>query len=799
MWAMERLKTAGRSADEVASALGRLAVQPVLTAHPTESTRRTVLDLQARIAEGLLERQGHPKRAKIEAAMEADVELLWLTSEVRRDRPSVLDEVSTVLWYFEDRFYEATSNVTTQLREAYTAVFEQSIELPNPIQPGSWVAGDRDGNPYVTPEVTIAATRRATFALLKRYREAVIELTHTLSLSNRIAPAPERLRSSIEGDRARMPELWEQNQRRDADEPTRLKLTFIAGRLQATRDRIASLDAGRPEHQPAAYLDAAALQRDLDVIAEALESAGAERAMVALLNPLRDRVRLFGFHGYLLDVREDAGVHTAAVNDLAQAVGCSLPDTAALTAELLGRRPLLADHLPLSSSTSSAIDVFKTVSQVQQEAGEDAARTYIISMTTSSEDLLRVLLLARETGLVDLAADRPRSAVDVVPLFETEQDLLNAPAIMGELFANPAYSRQLQARGRRQEVMIGYSDSAKDAGVLPAAWALYKAQEALAALCKEHDVSLTLFHGRGGTVGRGGGSPVYRALSALPPGTIDGGIKITEQGEIISLKFGLLPIAERSLEVMTMGTLLAGFEDWRENLRPGEEEAFRAVMDEMAALAAPAFRSRVHEDNALFELFTTATPVKELANVHFGSRPAFRDRGAGTMAGIRAIPWVFGWTQIRLMLPAWLGVGTALDTIISRPEGLALLQRMAQAWPFFDDLLGKVEMVCAKADLEIATTYVDHLDGDRVLLDELRDEFNRTVAAVLSIRQQPGLLHDNPMLRASIGLRNTYVDPLSLLQVSLLARKRAHLSEPALDEAIGTTLNGVAQGLRNTG
>jgi len=391
------------------------------------------------------------------------------------------------------------------------------------------------------------------------------------------------------------------------------------------------------------------------------------------------------------------------------------------------------------------------------------------------------------------------SRIDVVPLFETLDDLRNAPSIMRSLFADPAYARQLEARGQRQEVMIGYSDSGKDAGLLPASWGLYTAQEALAEVCREAGVKLTLFHGRGGTVGRGGGSPVYRGLIALPPGTVDRRIKITEQGEVISQKFGLSPIADRSLEVMVSGTLMASFLDWRKEVPDIEQKQFRAVMERLSSLALPLFRALVHQDDALFKLFIGSTPVKELANVHFGSRPAYRDRGTGTMAGIRAIPWIFGWTQTRLMLPSWLGVGTALQTVMDEGD-LPALRRMAEVWPFFDDLLGKIEMVCAKADMEVARAYVTALGGDAALLDRLQAEFRRTVSALLAIRGHERLIEGNSVLQSSIALRNPYLDPLSLLQVRFLKEKRASEEvSPLLDGALGTTLNGIAQGLRNTG
>lgn len=803
MWVMETLKKRGLSAAEVKAALARLEVRPVLTAHPTEATRRTVLSLQARIADGLLARDGASKtrRAEIEEALEAEVELLWLTAEVRQDRPLVMDEVSTVLWYLEDRLIHAATRVTERLERAFCAVFDEPLAGIAPIRVGSWVGGDRDGNPFVTPEVTLATARRTSHAMLGAYARDIRALIDRLSLSTRVARPPAALRESLERDRAELPEVWEQNHRRDRDEPLRLKLSYILARLERTQRQIAAREAGHPDADLAAYSSSEAFARDLALIHETLLSAGADHAERTLLDPILDRVRMHGFAGYLLDIRDDADVHTRALDDIARAVGVGPLDEDALRRELCGRRPLLSRHVPLSDETRKVVRVFAVIDQIHREISARAASTYIISMARSSADLLRVLLLAREAGLVDLAGDEPVSRLDVVPLFETGADLEAGPEIMRSLFADPVYGRQLLARKMRQEVMLGYSDSAKDAGVLPASWALYRAQESLAEVCREAGVTLTLFHGQGGTVGRGGGSPVFRALSALPPTTLTGQVKITEQGEIISQKFGLLPIAERSLEVMVTGTLLAGQSDWRDGVDAHEQARFRAMMDRLSELALPVFRNLVHGDNQLFDLFLRATPVTELAHVHFGSRPAYRQGSAGTMAGIRAIPWVFGWTQMRLMLPGWLGVGTALDTVLREPGALELLQRMAVVWPYFDDLLGKIEMVCAKADLDIALTYISELCGDGPLVDALSAELSRTVAAVRAIRKRDRLVIDQPLLATALELRNPYLDPLSLLEISLLKRKRdgSAADQDLLDRALGTTLNGVAQGLRNTG
>jgi phosphoenolpyruvate carboxylase len=807
LWAMRTLKREGHSADEIERAMLGLDVRPVLTAHPTESTRRTLLGLQARVADALLARELTPvaERHAIEERLDGEVELLWITAEVRQDRPSVRDEVSTVLWYLETRLIDAGASARDALLRAFEEEFGRTshvMERAVPLQFGNWVGGDRDGNPFVTPDVTIATARRASYSILGRYAEALNSFVERLSVSAGIAPPSEELRTSLEIDQRLLPDVWEANRRRNADEPVRLKLSFMRGRVDATRRLTAARDAGKLVEEPAAYRDAAELEHDLLLVRENLVSAGATHACRTTVDPLLATLRAHGLYGFLMDIRDHADNHEAALADIAKQLGVPPFDGAALHRELLGRRPLVSAHVPLSDATTRVLDTFRAVGTIQREMSEAAARTYIISMATNGDDMLRVLLLGREAGLVDLAADPPESSIDVVPLFETLDDLDNAPKVMRALLEDPVYRRQLAARGNRQEVMIGYSDSGKDAGILAASWALYVGQEELARLFHEAGVELLLFHGRGGSVGRGGGSPVYRALAALPPGTVDGRIKITEQGEIISQQFGLLPVAERTLEVTLAGVLLQEFSTWPREVSGDEMGSFRDTMRELSDASLGVYRDLVHEHEALFTLFRTATPIDELAEARFGSRPAYRP-GSGTgIGGIRAIPWGFGWTQIRLMLTGWLGAGTALEKATSTPEGLERLRRMAAKWPFFDDLLGKIEMVCAKTDLEIARTYVRQLGGDLALLGKLEAEFQRTVDAVLRIRDTQHLLRDTPVLQSAIMLRNPYVDPLSLLQIALMKRKRS-LPEgeerDRVEAVLATTLSGIAQGLRNTG
>ena len=808
LWTMQRLRDLGFAGEKVAASLNALHVRPVLTAHPTESTRRTLLALQARVADLLLSPAAvmPAERREIDDALDAEVELLWLTSEVRQDRPTVRDEVSTVLWYFETRLLEASAHGAHAMSRAFGDVFGEpnGKDVSPSIRIGTWVGGDRDGNPFVTPEETLAASRRASYAILARYQDVVAELVRRLSISAQLAPLDGSIRKSLESDRELLPDVWAMNWKRNEDEPLRLKLTFIEARIAATRELIAARDAGRADARiAAAYSSASELTKDLELVRAALTGAHADHSRRRLLDPLIASIRAHGFHGMMMDVRDHADAHRAALDEIAAATGISLASES-LRNELLGTRPIVSDNSRLSDDTMRVLGSFRAISTIQREAGDEGASTYIVSMTQSADDLLRVLLLAREAGLVDLAGDKPRSSIDVVPLFETLDDLANAPDIMRSLLDDGAYSRQLEARGNLQEVMIGYSDSNKDAGILASSWALYGVQESLAQIFRDRGIRLRIFHGRGGSVGRGGGSPVYRALSALPPETVDGSIKITEQGEIISQQFGLLPIAERTLEVTLSGVLLQELTDWRDGMDESEIAAFRSTMERLSERSFEIYKRFVHDDPRVFTMFEQASPIEELASARFGSRPAYRPGSGSGITGIRAIPWVFGWTQNRLMLPGWLGVGTALDEIAREPDGLALLQRMEEKWPFFGDLLARIDMVCAKTDVEITRAYVERLESDTDLLATLIAEFELTVATILKVRKTRELLSDNDVLSAAITLRNPYVDALSVLQISQLARKRKLTREKGqnleeVESILATTVSGIAQGLRNTG
>ncbi len=802
---LEELAAEGHDAATVRARMAELEVRPVLTAHPTEATRKTLLALQARIAEALLARENAApdERATHETTIRAEVELLWLTAEVVRSRPSVRHEVSTALWYLEDRLLDAGSALDEVIKRSFETVFGEPLACNPRIPTGSWVAGDRDGNRFVTPAETLSAARRSASTVLGYYLRQITALMERLSLSETIAKAPDALWPSLDRDRADLPETWASKGRWRDDEPLRLKLAFMRDRLARTVRQFEQREGGQPAHVAGAYEDRDAFLADLRLVHQTLENGRAQLSANRLVAPLIDLVEVVGFVGLLLDIRQHSEVHREAVDAMTKHAKVPTLDGAGLRRELLGRRPLLHPSVRLGDDmVDRTREVFEAMATIQAESGEHGANTYIISMTRGADDLLRVLLLGREAGLVDLGADPPVSRFDVVPLFETGADLEAAPRIMKSLFEDEVYGRQMQARGNRQEVMIGYSDSGKDIGILPAAWSLYQAQDQLAAVARDAGVALTLFHGMGGTVGRGGGSPVRRALGALPPGTMQAGIKITEQGEIISQKYGMPQLAERSLEVVYGGALAASLRDWRVGVEPETIERFSQLMDAMAEVNTAKYRGLVHEGDRLFEMFLHTTPVRELAHVHFGSRPAYREKAAEKMAGIRAIPWTFGWTQIRLMLPVWLGLGSALESACAEPGGLETLREMTRTWPFFDDLLAKVEMIMAKSDLEIARLYVESLEGDVALFEELRAEFDRTRAALLTIRQRDALLGDEHLTKL-LALRDPMIDALSVLQVHLLATKRG-LSEDdpryaAVSAALGTTLSGVAQGLRNTG
>ena len=841
-------------ADEVVTSLQRvidqLEIVPVMTAHPTEAARRTLLEKHQRIATLLTTHDNEilPPRRQVEirTLLAAEIESIWQTDEVRHTQPTVLDEVNNTLYYFSLTLFETIPTLLEELDEHLAKNFPgvRLSEKAVPIRFGSWVGGDRDGNPFVTPEITWETARQQQRLILNLYHEVIIDLTRRLSESQRFTTPSTELRESIRRDLKEMPEVETEIAKRFPEEPYRQKLTCILKRIENTLDRNRELASGllieRPDEllsiRPALPIIAALthgdralasiyrtgeeLWEDLRVVRDSLI---ADKAVAAarMVSRLMRQVRTFDLHLATLDLRQHSQRHTAALDQITRHLGLE-PSFAAmseaervewLTAELTTPRPLVAPEAHLDRETTESLNVLRVTRRILDEITPQAIRTYIVSMTHEASDLLAVLVFAKQAGLIEYsgpATDRlspVNSRIAVCPLFETIDDLRRAPQVMANLFTNPVYRRLLGAQGNLQEVMIGYSDSSKDGGILTSSWELFKAQDRLWEVAREHGVELRLFHGRGGTVGRGGG-PSHEAILAQPPGTVASRIKITEQGEVISSKYSLQEIAQRSLELTTAAVIAASLPRREE---PAGLPRWSEAMEQLSEAAYAKYRGIVSGAAGFYDYFVEATPVEELQYLRIGSRPAKRKQGSKSLDDLRAIPWVFGWTQSRHLLPGWLAVGSTLNDFIqaSPRKNLDLLREMYREWTFFHSVISNIEMTLAKADFQIASYYADIVTdkelGQRIF-DLLRDEYQRTCRVILQITNEKKLLDKSPVLQRSITVRNPYVDPMSYLQVELLGRKRATATEqlPAEERekllyAILLTINGIAAGMRNTG
>lgn len=813
--------------------IDRLEISPVMTAHPTEAARRTLLEKHRRVADLLtaVDDSNLPprRRDELQAALAAEVESIWQTDEVRHAQPTVLDEVNNVLFYFDSSLFDSVPKLMEELELRLEETFP-GVKLKDgaaPLRFGSWVGGDRDGNPFVKPETTWDTLRLQQRLALRKYRNAVQDLSRRLSESSRYSTATPELLASLEKDAAELPVTAGIVAQQTPEEPYRRKLTFIHARLLNTLERNEELDAAlrieRPNElisiRPALPIIAALgksksarksvyqtgrqLWADLQLVRDSLRAAKADYA-ARDVDRLMRQVAVFDLHLATLDIRQHSQRHTEALTEITTALG--LPKsysqmtederTTWLTEELSTPRPLVATDARFGEETTETLNVFRVIRRALEEISNAAIRTYIVSMTREASDLLAVLVLAKQAGLKQLA---------VSPLFETIDDLRRAPEVMAQLFENPAYRRLLEAQGNLQEVMIGYSDSSKDGGILTSSWELYKAQTRLWQTARAHGVELRLFHGRGGTVGRGGG-PSHEAILAQPSDTVAGRIKITEQGEVISSKYSLPEIAMRSLELNTAAVIAASLP------RPAENEtaleAWQSAMERISEQAFTAYRRFVRETEGFLDYFTQATPVEELQHLRIGSRPAKRKQGSKSLDDLRAIPWVFGWTQSRHLLPGWLAVGTALENFIAESprRNPAVLREMYACWPFFHSTISNVEMTLAKADFQIARQYAERTPDRKLgmrIFKLLTTEYERTCRVVLQITGEKRLLHNSPVLQRSIEVRNPYVDPMSYLQVELLARNRegkvSAEDREKLLYAILLTINGVAAGMRNTG
>ncbi|WP_217914416.1 phosphoenolpyruvate carboxylase [Miltoncostaea marina] len=769
--ALAALRARGVPAERVQAALDRMRIELVATAHPTEIARHNVLEKHLMVDACLdeLESPRSPRehREAVERLLEA-ITVLWQTDALRTSRPEAIDEVRRVVFFLEHMLVDAAGAVHEELGRVLDEHYPGVAAHEDILTFGSWAGGDQDGNPNCTPDLIPRALGRHRTAALRSLRERVRALAAELSLSERMVGVSDALRASLAADEARMPRAAPVVAARNPGEPYRRKLSFVWERL----------DPGGE----APYASPDEMIADLDVIRASLEEHRGERIARRGLARLHRRVRSFGFHLARLDVRQ----HSSILREAAAAVaGGGAPE---------GR-------------AAEVVETFRRLREAIDEHGPEAAGTVIVSFTHEAGDLLAPLALARHAGLVRDDGDGAlRSDVDLVPLFETIDDLRRAPEMMRTLLGTPAYRRNVEARGDRQTVMVGYSDSNKDGGYLASNWELFLAQQRIADACRLDGVHLTLFHGRGGSAGRGGAS-TYGAVKGGPLGTLDGRIRITEQGENLSSKYGLPPIAERNLDSVVAAVLERTLEEDEARGFSERKPVWDEAAAELAAASMAAYRGLVYEDPGFIPYFTQASPIEELGLLNIGSRPARRaGDGALRVEDLRAIPWVFAWTQNRHLLPSWYGVGTALRAFTGRYRGAAgVLREMYAGWPWWRVVVDTCHMAVGKADMRVAGLYAGLVGDDALrerMLGTVTDEYRRTTEGLLAVVGRERLLDDVPWLQSSIRLRNPYVDPLHAIQIRLLRELRAE-RDPArraeLEHPLLLTVSGIAAGLRNTG
>jgi phosphoenolpyruvate carboxylase len=770
-----RMRSSGMSADQALAALRQVRVVPVFTAHPTEVARRTVLLKRRRIAKclELLDRLPMPgsEALELENAIAAEITALWQSDEVRVQKPQVTDEIRMGLDHYSMSIFEGLPRLYGEIRDSFREVYKMDLcaqQVPNVLSFGSWIGGDRDGNPFVTPESTREALERARNAILGHYISEVERLIRQLSSSCRQVPVSKDFEQRLEKYAGRMGDEPPLRGRISPTELYRRFLSYVLVRLRHTA-----------EFDMNAYSSAAEFDADLKLLYASLsENRGAGLAEL-FLDPLLRKVRTFGFHLATLDIRQHAAVHRKAMHEAQSGKPAS-------------------DQTATTSSRSGVLEVFQNVTEWKRTFPAIAIRQYIISGVESEKDIHAVLELAKLGG-VQIAASDNNPGLMPVPLFESIQSLRASAGIMERVWSNPDYRRLVDSWSGWQEVMLGYSDSNKDGGMLTSIWELYKAHRALHQVARKHEVKLRLFHGRGGTVGRGGG-PTHAAILAQPVGDFSGEIRITEQGEVLNWKYSDPVLAEWNLEIMIAASLEALTRP--EGPPADADQQWEAIMEQMSADAFRFYRENVAENADILAYFEQATPVNELEHAQIGSRPARRS-ASRRLEDLRAIPWVFGWMQSRHALPAWFGVGYALERFAAcGSDHEQQLRDMVTRFPLFTDLIRNVELAMAKADLAIAQLYAS-LVRDEDLRERvwqmIAEEFERTRRMLLFVKQQEKLLERNPVLSRSIRLRNPYVDPMSLIQVDLLRRKQLGDDSKDLNYALGATINGIAAGLHNTG
>ncbi|MFZ3345458.1 phosphoenolpyruvate carboxylase [Mycobacterium sp.] len=798
-----KLDAADLDAPTVAEALTGALVSPVITAHPTETRRRTVFDTQHRITQ-LMRLHAHgltetPDGADIETELRRQVLTLWQTALVRLSRLQISDEIAVGLRYFQAAFFDIVPKVNAEVRDALRSRWPDADLLPEPIlRPGSWIGGDRDGNPNVTADVVRLATGSAAYTALGHYTAELAALEQELSMSARLVAVTDEL-AALAQDCDEPPR---------ADEPYRRALRVIRARLSATAVQILDdepanlLDLGLPP-----YAAPGELLADLDTVGASLRANGSTLLADDRLARLRDAVHVFGFHLSGLDMRQNSDVHEEVVAELLAWAGVH-PDYAALSEdervniladELNTRRPLVGDREQLSELAQKELGIVSAAAHAIDIYGPPAVPNYIISMCRSVSDLLEAGILLKECGLLDASGEEPYCPVGIVPLFETIDDLHRGASILEAALDLPVYQNMVRARGDSQEVMLGYSDSNKDGGYLTANWALYRAELDLVESARKTGIRLRLFHGRGGTVGRGGG-PSYQAILAQPPGAVNGSLRLTEQGEVIAAKYAEPQIAQRNLETLLAATLESTLLDV-EGLGEAAGPAYE-VLDELADRAERAYAELVHETEGFVEYFLQSTPVSEIGSLNVGSRPTSR-KPTSSISDLRAIPWVMAWSQSRVMLPGWYGTGSAVEGWIAGDDGrVEVLRDLYQRWPFFQTVLSNMAQVLAKTDLGLAAHYAELVEDEslrRRVFDKIAAEHQRSINAHKLITGQDNLLADNPALARSVFNRFPYLEPLNHLQVELLRRYRSGDDDELVQRGILLTMNGLASALRNSG
>jgi phosphoenolpyruvate carboxylase len=796
---VDRILEAHLDQNIIDDVVSRLSVRPVFTAHPTEAARRSILS-KTRILADLIEARVDLSNSDQQSIDDRTAELIdqiWQTDELRHEKPTPVEEARSALYYL----VQLAENVLPELNETIHAqLLRLSAGVSQaPLSFGTWVGGDRDGNPGLSPEMTLEVIAQEHERGLRHLITVIEELAEELSISERLAPISIEMAESLETDRQRLPDVWNREQKRTAQEPYRLKCSYIHARLGNTVERVRSGGSPRPG---VGYATPDEMLADLDIMDRSLRSSKGGLIADGALGRVIRLVHASGFQLATMDIREHAAAHTRALTELMARVEVDYSAAGTdrriqlLEAELNNPRPLAGATTLLSDDTSRTLDTFIAIRKAQRRYGGQVIESYIVSMTESASDILAVAVLAKEAGLVDLESGI--SKVGFVPLVETIDDLRNSAQLLDDLLANKSYRSLVAANGNTQEVMLGYSDSNKVGGITTSQWEIYKAQRLMRNVAEKHGARLTLFHGRGGTIGRGGG-PAHAAILAQPFGTVDATIKVTEQGEVISDKYGHPDIAKRNLELLVASVLESSLLH-RQSRRPKEVlDRWTEAMECFSEAAYQKYRSLV-ESPSLVPYFLASTPVEELGRLNLGSRPSRRPGSLGGIEELRAIPWVFGWTQTRQIVPGWYGVGTGLRE--ARAAGYGdVFDEMTTEWGYLQTFLSNVEMTLAKTDLDIAERYVSALVSHehRGVLDELKAEAELATGEVLSLTGQANLLDSSPLLQRTLTVRDVYLDPISYLQVSLLSRSRSGEEGPELDRSLLLTINGIAAGMRNTG